>query len=214
MLAKVNRIKDPTPEEIKLAKVYSNESRFVLCTYPDYERETGKLLGIKEEIAMITVLADSGFGGEKTPLWSGCKRNKMPNPVSFTMPSFMKRPMNENMHDPKERCEIYCFMPQLCDCKEKANKSQSMSYVPFIEVNKKLTLGENFMPLDLIGTDQHKRRSAVKAVVAVCKHMCLENKKRILRNLDHVIKNWRMVTIGNSTFVVKNTMTLVIPGSF
>ena len=96
----------------------------------------------------------------------------------------MKRPMKENMYDPKERCEIYCFTPQLSDPIEEANKSQSMPYVPFIEV----TLGENFMPLDLIGTDQDKRRSAVKAVVAIWKLMCLENKKRILQNFDHVIK--------------------------
>ena len=185
MLAQVNRIKDLTPKEIKLAKDYSNESRFVLCTYPDYERETGKLLGIKEEIAMITVLGDPNciffdnrFRGEKKPIWSGYKRNKIPNPVNFTMPSFMNRPMKENLYDTKERCEIYCFTPQLCDRIEEANKSQSMPYVPFIEVNKKLTLEENFVPLDLIGTDQDKRRSAVNAVV----------KKRILRNLDHVIK--------------------------
>ena len=96
----------------------------------------------------------------------------------------MKRPMKENMYDPKERCEIYCFTPQLSDRIEEANKSHSMLYVPFIEV----TLGENFMPLDLIGTDQDKRRSAVKAVVAIWKLMCLENKKGILQNLDHVIK--------------------------
>ena len=83
MLAQVNRIKDPTPVEIELAKDYSNESRFVLCTYPDYERETGKLLGIKEEIAMITVLGDpdcvffdNGFGGKKNPSGRGAREIK------------------------------------------------------------------------------------------------------------------------------------------
>ena len=195
MLAKVNRIKDPTPEEIALAKDYENESDFVACTYPDYEKETGKLLGIKEEITIISVLRDpnglffdNGFGGEKKPLWSGYKRNKLPNPVNFTMPSFMKRPRKENLYDPNERCEIYCFASQLCDRSEEANKSKGMPYIPFIEVDKKMTLGENFMPTDLIGLDQDKSKVARKAVLGLCKLMCKENKKRIVRNMNHVIK--------------------------
>ena len=81
MLARVNKIKDQTPEEIKLAKDYSNESRFVLCTYPDYERETGKLLGIKEEIAMTTVLVPfliMGLGAKKSLSGRGAREIKCP----------------------------------------------------------------------------------------------------------------------------------------
>ena len=82
MLARVNKIKDQTPKEIKLAKDYSNESRFVLCTYPDYERKTGKLLGIKEEIAMITVLVSfliMGLGAKKSPSGRGTREIKCPS---------------------------------------------------------------------------------------------------------------------------------------
>ena len=70
-----------------------------MSTFPKYD-ENGKLLGITEEVCLITILGDphdqffdNGFLNEKMTLWSGFKRNKLP--VSFTMPSFMKRPMKE-----------------------------------------------------------------------------------------------------------------------
>ena len=117
ILAQVNRIKDPTPQEIVEARDYNSDSDFVMCTFPKYD-EKGKLLGITEEVCLITILGDpqdnfcdNGFLNEKKMLWSGFKRNKLPNPVNFTMPSFMKRPMLEGYYDPSKRCEIFCYTP-------------------------------------------------------------------------------------------------------
>ena len=92
---------------------------------------------------------DNGFLNEKKTLWSGFKRNKLPNPVCLKMPSFMKRPMKEGYYDRSKQCEIFCYTPQLCDRNEEANKQNNMPYIPFIEVNKN-TFGENFHPPDLI----------------------------------------------------------------
>ena len=107
ILAQVSRIKDSTPQEIEEARDYNSDSDFVMCTFPKYD-ENGKLLGITEEVCLITVLGDpndgffdNGFASEKKTLWSGFKRNKLPNPVSFTMPSFM-RPMKEGYYDPSK----------------------------------------------------------------------------------------------------------------
>ena len=195
ILAQVNRIKDPTPQEIKEARGYNSDSDFVMCTFPKYDKKA-KLLGITEEVCLITILGDpqdnfydNGFLNEKKTLWSGFKRNKLPNPVSFTMPSFMKRPMKEGYYDPSKRCEIFCYTPQLCDRNEEANKQNNMPYIPFIEVNKN-TLGENFHPPDLIGTDVDKKNVARKAVRTVAKIMAKENTKRIISNMEHVIKKF------------------------
>ena len=195
ILAQVNRIKDPTPQEIKEARGYNSDSDFVMCTFPKYDKKA-KLLGITEEVCLITISGDpqdnfydNGFLNEKKTLWSGFKRNKLPNPVSFTMPSFMKRPMKEGYYDPSKRCEIFCYTPQLCDRNEEANKQNNMPYIPFIEVNKN-TLGENFHPPDLIGTDVDKKNVARKAVRTVAKIMAKENTKRIISNMEHVIKKF------------------------
>ena len=195
ILAQVNRIKDLTPQEIKEARDYNSDSDFVMCTFPKYDKKA-KLLGITEEVCLITILGDpqdnfydNGFLNEKKTLWSGFKRNKLPNPVSFTMPSFMKRPMKEGYYDPSKRCEIFCYTPQLCDRNEEANKQNNMPYIPFIEVNKN-TFGENFHPPDLIGTDVDKKNVARKAVRAVAKIMAKENTKRIISNMEHVIKKF------------------------
>ena len=195
ILAQVNRIKDPTPQEIKEARDYNSDSDFVMCTFPKYDKKA-KLLGITEEVCLITILGDpqdnfydNGFLNEKKTLWSGFKRNKLPNPVSFTMPSFMKRPMKEGCYDPSKRCEIFCYTPQLCDRNEEANKQNNMPYIPFIEVNKN-TFGENFHPPDLIGTDVDKKNVARKAVRTVAKIMAKENTKRIISNMEHVIKKF------------------------
>ena len=172
ILAQVNRIKDPIPQEIKEARDYNSDSDFVTCTFPKYDKK-GKLLGITEEVCLITILGDpqdnfydNGFLNEKKTLWSGFKRNKLPNPISFTMPSFMKRPMKEGYYDPSKR-PIY---------------ENNMPYIPFIEVNKN-TFGENFHPPDLIGTDVDKKNVAREAVRTVAKIMAKENAKRIISNM-------------------------------
>ena len=56
-LAQVNRIKDPTPQEIEEARDYNSDSDFVMCTFPKYD-EKGKLLGITEEVCLIAILGD------------------------------------------------------------------------------------------------------------------------------------------------------------
>ena len=166
-----------------------------MCTFPKYN-ENSKLLGITEEVCLITILGDphdqffdNGFLNEKRTLWPGFKRNKLPNPVSFRMPSFMKRPMKEGYYDPSKRCEIFCYTSQLCDRNEEANKQNNMPYIPFIEVNKN-TSGENFNPLDLIDTDLDKKNVARKAVRAVAKIRAKENLKRIISYMEHVIKKF------------------------
>ena len=117
ILAQVNRIEDPTPKEIEEARDYDSDSNFVMCTFPKHD-ENGKLLGITEEVCMITVLGDrnnvffdNDFGGEKNPLLSGYKRSKLPNPLSFMMPSFMQRPMKEGLCGKSKRCEISVIHP-------------------------------------------------------------------------------------------------------
>ena len=138
ILAQVSRIKDPTPREIEEAWDYNSDSNFAMCTFLKYE-ENGKPLGITEEVCLTTILSDpndqfydNGFLNEKKMLWSGFKRNKLPNPVSFTRPSFMKRPMKEGHDDLSKRCEIFCYTPQLRDRNEEANKQNNMPYIPFI----------------------------------------------------------------------------------
>ena len=71
ILAQVNRIKDPTPQEIEEAGDYNSGSDFVMCTFPKYD-EKEKLLGITEEVCLITILGDpqdnfydNGFLNEK-----------------------------------------------------------------------------------------------------------------------------------------------------
>ena len=131
--------------------------------------------------------SDNGLGGQEKPLWSGYRRKKLPNPVSFTVPSFIKRPMKEGHYDTTKRCEIFCYTPQHCDRKEEANKQNNMPYVPFIEVTK-ATFDENFHPPDLIGADPDTKKAARNVVQCVAKIMAKENKKRIVSNMDHIIK--------------------------
>ena len=193
ILAQVSRIKDPIPQEIEEASDYNSDSDFVMCTFPKYNKN-GKRLGVTEEVCLITVLGDpndlffdNGLLNKKKTLWSGFKRNKLRNPVSFTMPSFMKRPMKEGYYDSSKRCEIFCYTPQLCDRNEEANKQNNMPYIPSIQVNKN-TFGENFHPPNLIDTDLDKKNVTRKAVLAVAKIMAKENLKRIVSNMEHVIK--------------------------
>ena len=172
ILAQVNRINDPTPQEIEEARDYNSDSNFVMCTFPKYD-ENSKLLGILM-ISFLTTVSSM----KKKILWSGFKRNKLRNPVNFTMPSFMKRPMKEGYYDPSERREIFCYTPQLCDRNEEASKQNNMPYIPFIEVNNN-TFGENFHAPDLIGTDLDKKNVARNEVRAVTKILAEENLKRI-----------------------------------
>ena len=179
-----------------------------MCTFPKYD-ENGKPLGITEGVCLTTILSDpndqfydNGFLNEKKMLWSGFKRNKLPNPVSFTRPSF-KRPMKEGHDNLSKRCEIFCYTPQLRDRNEEANKQNNMPFIPFIEVHKN-TFGENFHPPDLIGTDLDKKNVARKAIRAAAKIMTKENLKRIISNMECVIKKFddadkRIICIGKKT---------------
>ena len=45
------------------------------------------------------VFFDNRFGGDKKPLWSGYKRNKLPNLFSYVLPSLIKRPVKEGLCD-------------------------------------------------------------------------------------------------------------------
>ena len=78
ILAQVNRIKNPSEEEIEEAKNKDPNIDFVYCMFPTYEGE--KLRGIDEHICIISVLGDpctvffdNGFsiGDEKKFLWTG-----------------------------------------------------------------------------------------------------------------------------------------------
>ena len=91
----------------------------VYCTFPTYEGE--KLHGIDECICIIGVLGDPGavffdngffIGDEKNPLWSGYGRKKLPNPLSCTAPSFMKRPIKDGSYNCEGRSEIFCYILQ------------------------------------------------------------------------------------------------------
>ena len=91
ILAQVTKIKNPNESETKEAKRKDLNSDFVLASFPDYNQETKKLLGIKEVLCQITVLKipimffDGGFGGEKNPcrpVIEG-KKGKIPLAASF-----------------------------------------------------------------------------------------------------------------------------------
>ena len=183
-LAQVNRIKNASKKGIEDVREEKTDSDFVFCTFPEYEEGTDKLLGITEHICQITVLGDkfyvffeNGFGGDKKPLWSGYKRNKLPKPFSCTLPSFMKRPVKEGLYDTSKRSEVFCYTPQLCDRTEEANRNNTITYIPFIEVNK-ATLGDDFDPPDLNSSNLEKKAAARKAVINVAKIVCKENIKK------------------------------------
>ena len=118
-----------------------------MVLYPMYEQEIGKLLGITKEVVQVVFLGDPdntffdhGFGVDEKPLWSGYRRNKMKNPFSHTLLSFMKYPIKNNLCDKAERSKVFCYSPQLYDCKGEANKanksnSNKQPSVPFVDVN-------------------------------------------------------------------------------
>ena len=114
ILLQVHRLKDPTEHEKQLALDQNSESDFVLCPYPIYENETGKLLGITEGVGQVVVLGDpedsfydNNLGGDDKPIWSGYRKNKIRNLFSCTLPSFMKYHIENNMCNTKERSEIF-----------------------------------------------------------------------------------------------------------
>ena len=148
ILLQVNRIRNPSEHEKELALDKNSESDFVMVPYPMYEQETGTLLGITEEVGQVVVLGDpdgtffdNEFGGDEKPLWPRYQRNKMKNPFSCTLPSFMKYLIKNNLYNTAERSKVFCYTPQLCDRKEeakKANKSNSnkQPYVPIVDIKK------------------------------------------------------------------------------
>ena len=95
----------------------------------------------------------------------------------------MKRAIKEGSYNTEERCEIFCYTPQLCGRAEKANTNNNMSFIPFTEVNKE-TSGASFCSIDLVGSDLDKKSSARKAVRIVAKMMCEENKQKIITNRE------------------------------
>ena len=191
MLAQVHRIRNPS--EIEEAQNNDPHSDFVICTFPQHEGD--KLLGITEQVCMITVLGErgtiffeNGFVDEKNTLWSAYSKRKLANPLSSAVPSFVKRPIMKSAYNTDERCEIFCYTPQLCDRVEKASTDNGMAFIPFIEVIKE-NFGVNFYPPDLVGNDANKKPSTRKAVQNVARIMCNENKQRIISNLENVTKH-------------------------
>ena len=213
ILWRVNRIRDPSEHEKELALEENSESDFIMVLYPTYEKETGKLLGITEEVGQVVILGDpndrffnNGFGGDEKPLWSGYRRNKMKNLFSCTLSPFMKYPIKNNLHDTAERSKIFCYTAQLCDRKEEANKanksiSNIQPYVPFVNINIK-TFGEGFKPTDLLSDNEEKRllsRSCVKKVM----RLMIKNNKKVVNNLDNVIRhlpNDRVFTVFSKKY--------------
>ena len=191
MLAQVHRIRNPS--ETEEAQNNDPDSDFVICTFPQHEGD--KLLGITEQVCMITILGDrgtiffdNGFVDEKNMLWSAHNKRKLANPFSSAVSSFMKRPIMEGAYNTDERCEIFCYTPQLCNRVEKANTHNGMTFIPFTEVNKE-NFRVNFYPLHLVGNDANKKASTRKAVQNVARMMCNENKQRIISNLENVAKH-------------------------
>ena len=189
ILAQVNCIKNPSEKEIEEAKNKDPNSDFVYCTFPTYQGE--KLRGIDEHICIISVLGDRPFitngdgfsiGDEKQPLWSGYGRKKLPNPLSCTADSFMKRPIKNRSYNREGHCEILCYTPQLCDRMEKASIHNNKAFVPFIEVNKE-SFGQGFHPIDLLISEPEKKSYARNSVRNIVKMMCKENKAIITQNL-------------------------------
>ena len=163
ILAQVNRIKSPSEKEIDEAKNKDHNSDFVHCMFPTYEGE--ELRGIDEHICIISVLRDPGtvffdnsfyIGDEKKPLWSGYGRKKLPNPLRYTAPSFMRRPIKDSSYNREGRSEILYYTPQLCDRAEKANTHNNKLFVPFIEVNKE-SFGQSFDMTELLSSDPEKK---------------------------------------------------------
>ena len=143
----------------------------------------------------------------KKPLWSGYGRNKMKNPFNCTLPSFMKYPTKNNLYDTAERSKVFCYTPQLCDRKEKANianktNSNKQPYVSFVDINIK-TFGEGFKPTDLLSDNGEKRLLSRSCVKKVMRLMIKNNKKQIVNNLDNVFRhlpNDRVFTVFSKKY--------------
>ena len=58
ILWQVNKIRNPSEHEKELALADNSKSDFVMVPYPVYEQETGKLLGITEEVGQVVILGD------------------------------------------------------------------------------------------------------------------------------------------------------------
>lgn len=181
-LAQVNKIKNPVESEIEEAKRKDPNSDFVLAFFPDYNQETGKLLGIKEVLCQITVLGDpnnffynGGFGCENKPLCSTCRRQKFRNPFSCTVPSFLKRPMKEASLDTIKQSEIFCITLS----NQRRSKVQRQPFVCFIIVNEAVLVME-FTLFSLLNEDASQRCYARNYVRNVAKLIVESNKKHIV----------------------------------
>ena len=122
ILPQVNKLKNPSEDELEQAERNQQDNDFLYCSYSIYEGS--KLMGVNKHISIITVLGHpnviffdnaSSSVDENKPLWSGQKRKEMSNPFTCTAPSFMKRPIKERLYNSNDRSRIYCYTPQLCD---------------------------------------------------------------------------------------------------
>ena len=219
-LWQVNRIKSPSKIEKRESLEENPESDFVMVPYLLYEWETGKLLSITEEVSQSVVLGDlnntyydNRLGRDDKPLWSGYQRNKMKNPFSGTLPSFTKYPIKNNFYDTKQRSEVFCYMLQLCERKEEANKankscSNKQPYVPFVDINIK-TFGEGFVLTVLLFDNQEKRLFSCNCIKSVIRLMLKNKKKQIVNVIAHLPNNREFTVFGkkynnysNSRFVL------------
>ena len=116
----------------------------------------------------------------------------MKNPFSYTLPSFMKYPIKNNLYNTAERSEVFRYTPQLCDRKEEANKanksnSNKQHYIPFVNINIK-TFGDGFKPTDLLSDNVEKRLLSRSCVKKVMRLMIKNNKKQIVNNFAPAIR--------------------------
>ena len=115
ILGQINKITNSSESEIEEARNNDPESDFVLASVPDYDQTSGKLLGVKEILALLFVFGDpkdnffdSGFDTEDRLLLSGYPRKKFGNPISCILPSLVRRLMKEGSLNTSRRSKIFC----------------------------------------------------------------------------------------------------------
>ena len=212
ILTHFNRIKYVSEKEIEDARKEKTDSDFVFCTFPECEEGTDRFLGISKHICQITVLGDkiddfleNGFGGDKKPLQSGYKRNKLPNRFSCTLLFFMQRPIKEGLDGTSKHSGTFCYTPQLCDRIEEANRNNTMPYIPFMEVNKE-TLGSDFYPPDFISSNLEKKLLQGKLSLTLLKSYVKKIKKDLLTTLTISLRFYQVT--DNFLSAVKNIMII------
>ena len=153
----------------------------------------------------------------KSLSWSGYQRNKMTNPFSCILTSFMKYPIKNNLCNTAERSEVFCYTPQLSDRKDEANKtnesnSNKQPYVPFVGINIK-TFGEGFKSNDLLSDNEEKRLLSHSCVKKVMRCRIKNNKKQIDSNLDNVVRhlpNDRVFTVFGKKYNDYSSLRFVL----